>query len=165
MTPEVAPVASSPTSLPGVPRPGVGSMAGQDALAEWWPWGWDSGLRLFTVGLREGAGSLEPETRSRPGILARTAFPRAGRARSRGGGYGPTAAFGGSVPCSRCSARWPGSPCSASGRASGVGDRGTPPDSEVGVREEPETELPGEVEGGKGDGDRKQKHRDRKGKR
>lgn len=105
------------------------------------------------MGLLEGrAGSLEPETRSRPGILARTAFPPAGRARSPGGDYGQTASLGGSVPCSLCSARWPGSPYSALRRPNGSRVPGTPPDGEVGMREE--TETLGKAEGVNGDGGR-----------
>lgn len=92
---------------------------------------------------RGRAGSLEPEARSRPGILARAL-------RSRGGDYGQTA-LGGSVPCSRCSARWPGSSCSAPGRANGAKDPGTSSDGEVGMRR---NRRLGKVEGGKGDGER-----------
>lgn len=79
---------------------------------------------------------------------------RAGRARSPRGDYGQTAVHGGSVPCSRCSARWSGSPCSAPGRANGARVPGTPPDGEVGMREERETETPGKGEGGNGDSER-----------
>lgn len=61
----------------------------------------------------------------------------------------------GSSSCSRYSAPWPGSLCSASRRVSGIRDPGTPTDGEVGMREEPETEIPGEGEGRKGGGDRK----------
>lgn len=61
----------------------------------------------------------------------------------------------GSSSCSRYSAPWPGSLCSASRRVSGIRDPGTPTDGEVGMREEPEIEIPGEGEGRKGDGDRK----------
>ncbi|XP_032987285.1 placenta-specific protein 9 isoform X2 [Rhinolophus ferrumequinum] len=60
-------------------------------------------------GLWRGRVRLSQKARSRPGILAGTASisSRADRRDPGEGGGGQTA------PCGPCSARWPGSPCSA----------------------------------------------------
>lgn len=118
--------------------------------------GWDLGLRLLAGfgGASRGAGGFSGARNPEPPRNFGSDCISSGRAGAIPGRRLRTNCFTRwlSVPCSRCSARWPGSPYSAPRRPNGSRVPGTPPDGEVGMREE--TETLGKAEGVNGDGGR-----------